>query len=917
MSSNLLNLKITNSENCLDGITLYEPIDESILEKLINCKLLKDNFNNPFSSRFFTTEKQQLLKYKSIIKDGYAVVNYNRSKNPYGRSNPDNALGLYSIRREIRHTLAKNRFTDIDIFCAHPSFMLQILQANKDNIDCSFEYLERYVNNRDDWLNYIMDNFAVDRDTAKNLPLIIMFGGGFNKWVDKNSKIDKKTGKCNLDINKVNKKYIKDGVLIQPKRIYKLSEEVKNINKLVADNNPDLCEQVERVKLEQGKVKGTYNFNGSVCSFFLQEIEIRILEIIFKYSIDNKYIRDDIAVLCADGLMIETKYYDPILLTEFSRIVEEETGFKLLFTTKEMNQGYMEKQKPTDKLCILDKNLCFDLYTPHFTTGLIADYFKIMFCNKFVKVDSKVYMFNGIYWKQEDDKLSNLHNFVDSVFHAHLNKYICDLIVPITNDIAKLASELSELKIKLNCNIGDEEENTDVIEDRINDIEKDIKKFEEVKKTYEKFKSNLDMLRNIYTRTGFVNEICNKVINPNVEFDKDPYMLAFNNKIYNLKTHEFLNDSDITYDSYIRTTTGYNWSKFYNKSKVEKLEKLIETVLPDKDVRDYYLSALSTGLYGEQIENLFIATGEGGNGKSLMGSLMLKAVGDYGYKLPASVLLSELKTGGDPQVANMHKKRYVLTQEPGGNKNACTSTIKELTGDKTMNSRLLHSNDCGIQLCLTLFMECNELPKLDEVNDAVLRRIRAILFGIKFKSKEEYDLEEDKTGYAIGDVYYKSDEFQEDHKQALIIILMGYWKQFLNNGKSLPTLPNKCKELTIDYLAVSDNIYEWFSQYYEKRIEVNEKNEPINFIKISDIWNKFSNSRYFLNLNKKDKRNYSEKNFREKIEKNLFLKSFYKDRKKIYINGIQNTVPILINWIEKVDIDNDDNTDSGFIDHEY
>jgi phage/plasmid-associated DNA primase len=72
------------------------------------------------------------------------------------------------------------------------------------------------------------------------------------------------------------------------------------------------------------------------------------------------------------------------------------------------------------------------------------------------------------------------------------------------------------------------------------------------------------------------------------------------------------------------------------------------------------------------------------------------------------------------------------------NKKGKVTPIKELTGDKTMNSRLLHSNDCGIQLCLTLFMECNELPKLDEVNDAVLRRIRAILFGIKFKSKEDW-----------------------------------------------------------------------------------------------------------------------------------------------------------------------------------
>jgi len=904
MTLNLLNLKISPSQNCLDGITLYEPIDENILDKLINSKLLKDNFNNPFSSTFFSTEKQQLLKYKSIIKDGKAIVNYNRSKNPYGRSNPDGALGLYSIRREIRHTLAKTRFTEVDISCAHPTFMVQILQANKDDIKCSFKYLEDYVNNRDEWLKFIMDNFGVDRDTAKNLPLIILFGGGIKTWVKKNTIPDTKTGKINLDITKVNRKYVENGIIKEPKRIKNLTEEFKDIAKLVSNNNPDLCEQVEKIKLEQGKIKGTYNFNGSVCSFFLQEIEIRILEIIFKYSVDNRYIKDDIAVLCADGLMIETKYYDPKLLTEFSKIIEEETGFKLIFTTKEMNQGYLEKEKPNDKLCILDKNLCFDLYNPQFTTGLLADYFKVMFSNKFINVDDKVYMFNGIYWVQEDAKLSNLHNFVDSVYHAHLNKYICDLIAPNTNEIAKLSSILAELKMTLNYNRGNDGEDITNIENKIDDIEKDIKQLEETKNTYEKFKTNLNSLRNIYTRTGFVNEICNKIVNQNIKFDDDPYMLAFNNKIYNLKTHKFLNNDDVAYDLYIKTTTGYNWVNFYNQSKVEKLEKLIESILTDKEVRDYYLCALSTGLFGEQVENLFVATGGGGNGKSLLNGLMLKAMGNYGYKLPASVLLNEIKPGGDPQVAHLDKKRFVLSQEPGGRKKACMSTIKELTGDKTMNSRLLHSNKCGINLCLTLFMECNELPKLDEVNDAVQRRIRAILFGSKFLPADIFDTYEDKTGVFLGNDEYKSDEFQNDFRQALIIILMKQWKVYLDNNKKLPTLPEKCKKLTADYLAVSDDIYEWFSQFYEKKVEINEKKEPINFIDISNIWNKFYYSAFFNNLPKSDKRNYNEKRFRDKIADNLFLKPYFKDRKKVYINGEQNSKPLLINWVEKIDDEN-------------
>jgi phage/plasmid-associated DNA primase len=52
-------------------------------------------------------------------------------------------------------------------------------------------------------------------------------------------------------------------------------------------------------------------------------------------------------------------------------------------------------------------------------------------------------------------------------------------------------------------------------------------------------------------------------------------------------------------------------------------------------IRDYYLEILCTGLSGLQLENLFICTGAGGNGKGLLNSLMIKCFGDYGYIIPS------------------------------------------------------------------------------------------------------------------------------------------------------------------------------------------------------------------------------------------------------------------------------------------
>jgi phage/plasmid-associated DNA primase len=153
---------------------------------------------------------------------------------------------------------------------------------------------------------------------------------------------------------------------------------------------------------------------------------------------------------------------------------------------------------------------------------------------------------------------------------------------------------------------------------------------------------------------------------------------------------------------------------------------------------------------------------------------MTKAVGDYGYKLPASVLLSEIIEGANPQVANLDKKRFVLVQEPDNKRRICAPTPKEITGDKTLNARKNYSNDCGVSLLLTLILQCNDLPPIDEVNDEIQRRIRTILFVSKFVSKELLDDLEDKTNLFEANKFYKSDEFRENFKQALIQILLKY-----------------------------------------------------------------------------------------------------------------------------------------------
>ena len=145
--NNYKKIKLETRLSKLDNITLNEPIDISILNKLINSDLLQI-INNPMNQKYYDNEKEQLIKYNDIINNGFANVNYQRTKKIiFGRVLPIKALSLFCFRKAIRHTLCINTFEDIDVVAAHHELLLQICEFN--NITC--KYLKEYVTNRENY----------------------------------------------------------------------------------------------------------------------------------------------------------------------------------------------------------------------------------------------------------------------------------------------------------------------------------------------------------------------------------------------------------------------------------------------------------------------------------------------------------------------------------------------------------------------------------------------------------------------------------------------------------------------------------------------------------------------------------------------------------------------------------------------
>lgn len=496
-----------------------------------------------------------------------------------------------------------------------------------------------------------------------------------------------------------------------------------------------------------------------------------------------------------------------------------------------------------------DNSINFNI---EWSTGYLSDVFKSMYNDKFIYSNGILYYYNGVYWKTSDKNNSIINNFIDKEFH---------------ND---LLSKLHEFDKKTN-----DKNPTHIL--MINNKRKEIGK-----------------LRNICNRELLIKDIINKITNNYMSFDQNPFLFAFDNKIYDLKLGQFIEPDP---KQYISLTTGYEINDEYNiEAKIKELNELFNTIFSQPEIKKLYLTILSTGLDGLPLEKFVLANGRGGNGKGLLNEFVQHMLGNYAYILPVNILLGQLKTGSNPELANMNNKRLVFAREPSKDLMFNCATIKEITGGTELNARVNYSNDTKVNLKLTLILECNEKPKLNEVNDALGRRILDIPFKNSFVEKYEYDEldDTDKIHTFLKNPFYKTDEFKNEYKQALFLILAGHYKEYHLNNRHLP-IPKEVLQRNKDYLASSDELLNWFNDNYEK---TDDKNYTI---KLKKIYENFKNSDYFNNMNKLQKRQNNYKHFIEKIQGNLFLKKCIKD------NG-HNTY-IFMNYKEK-EVDDDENDSS-------
>jgi P4 family phage/plasmid primase-like protien len=248
----------------------------------------------------------------------------------------------------------------------------------------------------------------------------------------------------------------------------------------------------------------------------------------------------------------------------------------------------------------------------------------------------------------------------------------------------------------------------------------------------------VDQLMNTNFKETLVRECKNLFYDDKFEqkLDSNLSLIGFDNGIFDLDKNVFREGRP---DDYITMNTKNEYHKWSNNNPFNnQISKFFEQVFPNANVREYFLTILSTCVSGEtKEEKLYIMTGTGSNGKSLTNDLMSRALGDYYMSCDISLITRKRGQSNQaaPEKVRMKGRRCGIFQEADEGEKMNVGLVKEMTGGDIMLMRdLFKGSDEMLEFKpqMKYFLTANQLPDVPSTDDGTWRRLRVIDFVSKF-----------------------------------------------------------------------------------------------------------------------------------------------------------------------------------------
>jgi len=369
------------------------------------------------------------------------------------------------------------------------------------------------------------------------------------------------------------------------------------------------------------------------------------------------------------------------------------------------------------------------------------------------------------------------------------------------------------------------------------DEDNDEDKAAKVRKTFGK------MLQNLKS-ASFKNSVmkeCEEVFY-NGEFlnklDKNPYLICFENGVYDLQKGVF---RDGRPDDYLSMTTKYDYKDFSEDDiEISEVHDFISKIFPDPDLKDYFIRSSAIELQGGNINKTFIVmSGVGDNGKSITIELKELAYGEYSIKLPTSLITGKRtqSSGATPELDRISGVRFAVLQEPDSKDVINIGMLKELTGNDSMYVRGLYSQGRDIKPMFKLVLVCNKLPRLPCDDPATWNRIRVMEFQSRFP-KNAKEVPKTYEEQVKARVFPRDEHFSEKlpyMKQAFMWMLMQEYKKISKERVRKPD-PDVVMQATMIYRENNDIFYQFVNEKFIVDKKDKEETTLSQIYEVFKVW---------------------------------------------------------------------------------
>lgn len=287
--------------------------------------------------------------------------------------------------------------------------------------------------------------------------------------------------------------------------------------------------------------------------------------------------------------------------------------------------------------------------------------------------------------------------------------------------------------------------------------------------------------------------------------DTAHHLIGFENGVYDLDEAEF---RDGRPEDMVSMSTGYAYVDTVDPSIREELRSFKMAITGSEEMMNYLMDIEAYSLHGNTwVQNMYIHTGRGGNGKSVNGVLLRRTFGGYFYAPDVSMFTGKRSVGGgtSSELAKAKGRRMLLSTEPEAGDTLQAARIKYFTGGEVIQARSLYKAPIEFLPQFTIHLQMNQMPNLSSFDGGVARRLKVVPYPFQFVAEPTLD------HHRPMDTALTKKFSSEEYAQQFMLMLIEQFQDRLA-GEQPIHYPEAANEVTAEYMDEEDTVGDFLRQ---------------------------------------------------------------------------------------------------------